>query len=221
MCECGAERKISYGTDREAVLPEIEEMAVAAELLGATREAALDRVLASAIADAVRQSGGSLPAATGRILLGIVKSIVRRVLPMVGQMPTLRRGSDGRALPAGAGRLLGVELEGLSPEDMELAAARRSVRFARSAAQRAARAPRRLPPGLAARRAAVAAARRWAPGLLSPSPVSATAVAGSQPSFSGQPASSAQLASSLPPLERDHRRRGPWVRRGNNVVVIC
>jgi hypothetical protein len=211
MCECRAGRTIRYGADREAIKPEIEEMAVAAELLGTTNEAALDKVLTITIADAVRQSGGSLPAVTGRILREIVKRVLRRVLPTVGRAPMLLRGRGGHMLPPRAGRILGIELEGLSPEDMELAAARRSVRFTRSAAQRASRASRRLPPGLVARRAALGAARRWAPGILPAAPAAA-AIATTH---------STTPPETSPPVDQDYRQRGAWVRRGNNVFVIC
>ena len=195
MCASRAAAATRYEADHEAMLPDIEEMAVAAELLGSADEAALDKVLAVTIADAARQSGGALPTTTGRALREIVKRVLRRVLPTVGRTPGLLSGRGGHVLPLRAGRILGIELEGLSPEDMELAAARRGVRFARSAARRASRAPRRLPPRYVARRAALGAARRWAPGFLPPE--------------------------ASPPLDQDPDPQGTWVRRGNNVFVIC
>ncbi len=165
MCECGTGRTARFEGGSEPLMPEIDEMAAAAELLDAPNEATLDKVLATTISDAARHSGGALPPATTRILREIVKRVLRRVLPTLGRAPRLLRGRGGYLLPPRAGRILGIELEGLSPEDMELASARRAVRFARSAAHRASHASRRLPPRLVARRAALGAARRWAPAF--------------------------------------------------------
>ena len=68
-------------------------------------------------------------------------------------------GAIGGKLASAVGRIFGLELEGMSGEDQEFEVARRFVRLAASAAQKAA----------AARSAVAAAARRHAPGLLSPS----------------------------------------------------
>ena len=212
MCECGTGRTARFEGGSEPLMPEIDEMAAAAELLDAPNEATLDKVLATTISDAARHSGGALPPATTRILREIVKRVLRRVLPTLGRAPRLLRGRGGYLLPPRAGRILGIELEGLSPEDMELASARRAVRFARSAAHRASHASRRLPPRLVARRAALGAARRWAPGILPDAPAAAAAIG---------IARSATPPGGLPTVDRDHNRRGSWIRRGNNVFVIC
>jgi hypothetical protein len=90
--------------------------------------------------------------------------------------------------------MFGLELEGLSPEDREYEVARRFVRFASSAAARAARATR-IPPSAAVRQAVRTSARRFAPGLLR----IPTYVAGGTPRRS---------------------RRGTWVRRGRAIILL-
>jgi hypothetical protein len=198
--------------DRETLLPEIEEMAAAAELLDTVNEVSLDRVLGSLMDGAARSVGAPLPPATARLLRDVVKRTLRRVLPQAGRRPSLVRGRLAPAIVPKAGRLLGIELEGLSPEDMELAAARRAIRFARSAAQRASRASRRLPPRVVASRAAVGAARRWAPGLLPAARARATVVP-------RRPAALRSIEGRA--LQRGGDRPGTWIRRGDNIFVIC
>jgi hypothetical protein len=194
------------------LLPEIEEMAAAAELLDTVNEASLDRMLGLLMDGAARFGGGSLPPETARLLRDVVKRTLRRVLPQAGRTPSLLRGRRASSMVPAAGRLLGIELEGLSPEDMELAAARRAVRFARSAAYRASRAPRGLPPRVVASRAALGAARRWAPGLLPAARARARLHA-------GRPAVLRYADGRA--LRRDDGRPGTWVRRGDNIFVIC
>lgn len=206
-CACAGCR-----ADRKALLPEMDEMAAAAELLDTANEASLDRVLGSLMDGAARAAGGPLPSDTARLLRDVVKRMLRHVLPHAGRRPTLLRGRMAPSIVPTAGQLLGVELEGLSPEDMELAAARRAVRFARSAAHRASRAPRRLPPRIVAARAARGAARRWAPGLIPAARAGATVIASA-------PAVLTPAQGHAP--QRDGGRPGTWVRRGDNIFVIC
>jgi hypothetical protein len=81
---------------------------------------------------------------------------------------TLAGGPLGAAIGSGlaslAGETLGLELEGLSHEDQEFAAAKRFVRFAGEAVNDAASMPSD-DPAAAARAAVIAAGRRLAPGL--------------------------------------------------------
>lgn len=67
-----------------------------------------------------------------------------------------------------AGRVFGIELEGLSPEDQSFEVARRVVRLTTAAAQRVEPTHAARSPQAAARRAAASAARTLAPGLLAP-----------------------------------------------------
>ena len=66
------------------------------------------------------------------------------------------------------GRRLGLELEGLSPEDQEFEVARRVVRLAGDAAVKAAAAPPSAPAGKVVNKAIAAAAKKHAPGLAGP-----------------------------------------------------
>ena len=71
----------------------------------------------------------------------------------------------GGRIAEAAGSLLGLELQGLSPQDQEFESARQFVRFASSAAQQAALAPPSIAPETAAQAAATAAAHTFAPGI--------------------------------------------------------
>jgi hypothetical protein len=94
-----------------------------------------------------------------------------------------------------AGRLVGLELEGLSPEDQEFEVAKRVVRLAGAATKKAATAERKMPPQAAAKAAVVAAAKKHAPGLLRPA----------TPTMMSGPGA---------------KRSGRWIRRGANIVLM-
>lgn len=190
-----------YGTgEAEAVFDESTEMELADELLTVTNEAELDQFLGSLIRRAGRSLGRFVRSPVGQALGGMLKSAARRALPVVGgalgsAIGGPAGGALGSRLASAAGQVFGLELEGLSPEDQEFEVARRFVRFAGSAARRAAAAPRNLPALAAARSAVNAAARRHAPGLLR------TGVF--RPGVGGGPA-----------------RMGRWIRRGRQIVII-
>ena len=112
-------------------------------------------------------------------------------------------GSTGAQLggqaASAAGRLFGLELEGLSAEDREFEVARRYVRFAGEAVKNLALNQAKQDPRAAANAAAVLAAQTLAPGLLrAPAPEAPTA-----PASSGLPSG----------------HSGRWVRRGNKIVL--
>lgn len=141
--------------DAESVFGETDEMGLAAEMLSVTGEGELDEVLGRIIRTAGRAVGGSIDRDVGSALGGALKGAARHVFPLVGG------GSGGEA-----GEAFGIETEGLSGEDEDFEIMRRFVRFAGSAAGRAARAPRGIPFRNVVRSALSAAARRWAPGFL-------------------------------------------------------
>lgn len=183
----------------ESPFDEAQEMELAADLLEVTDEAGLDQFLGRVF----RKIGGGLRGVVAGPLGGILKGIAKKALPVLGGGPA--GGALGSRLAAGAGKLFGLELEGLSPEDQEFEVARRFARLAGASARRAARTPPTIPPLRAARRAVGAAARRHAPGLL-----------GALPVPDRQPA---------PPCSRDrqpvHRCScGRLIRHGRKVVVI-
>jgi hypothetical protein len=133
-------------------------------------EAELEYFIKELVGKAASRLGKALSSPLGRQLTAILKAAAKKALPIAGRaLGTAIGGPAGAAiasdLTARAGKVFGLELEGLTREDQEFEAARGFVRFAADAAQEAeAAAPTQDP---AAARAAVAvAARRHAPGLL-------------------------------------------------------
>ena len=181
----------------EATTPlnEAMELQVAAELLEVAGEQELDRFLGSLISRGAKAAGRFLSSGTGRALTGILKGAARKALPIagrgIGEWVRPGGGAAGARMATAAGQMLGLELEGLSPEDREFEVARQFVRFATAAGRCAASLPGTAPPPLVARRAALAAARNYAPGFV--------------PSIERP---------RRPPLT------GRWVRRGNSIKVL-
>lgn len=93
------------------------------------------------------------------------------------------------------GQMLGLELEGLSPEDRDFEVCRQLVRLASSAAQQASLAPSQADPDAVAQQAIMAAASDYAPGLLNQL---------NQRNGTPSPASP---------------RSGRWVRRGHTITL--
>ena len=91
---------------------------------------------------------------------------------------------------------MGLELEGLSPEDQEFEVAKRVVRLAADATKKAVIAQTKMSPENAAKEAVIAAAKKHAPGLLRPAPTMAI------PSLPGG------------------KRSGRWMRRGSKIVLM-
>jgi hypothetical protein len=193
-----------YGeAELENPLDEVEEMEYAAELLEITDEQELDQFLGKLISRVSRAAGGIIRSPAGKALGGMLKSAAKKALPIAGRaVGTYFGGPAGGAiggkLASAAGGIFGLELEGLSGEDQEFEVARRFVRLAASATQKAAQAPAGAPPQAAARSALAAAARRHAPGLLSPSVGGAVSAA-----YGGGRA-----------------RSGRWVRRGRKIILL-
>jgi hypothetical protein len=184
----------------ESPFNEVEEMELAAGLLEITDEAELDQFLGNLIKRAGQAAGQFIRSPTGQALGGILKGAARKALPIAGRaIGTYLGGPAGGAvggrLASTAGRLFGLELEGLSPEDQEYEVARRFVRFAGAAGKRAAVAPPTVPPAKAAKAAAVAAARRHAPGLLRGAAGAIEGVVGPG-------------------------RSGRWTRRGRQIIIF-
>lgn len=194
--------------DDEMPLSDEEEMELAADLLNVSSEEELEQFLGKvfnkvrkAARGAVRAGKRFFKSGVGRRLGGVLKGLAKKALPIAG---TAIGGAFGG--PAGAaiggrlasvgGRLFGLELEGLSPEDQEFEVARRFVRLAASAANNAAKASQTpQSPQRIVRSAVVKAARQHAPGLLS--------------------ADKAAGAGSL-----GRARTGRWVRRGKTIVLL-
>jgi hypothetical protein len=195
------EYEASGDTETESPFDEVQEMELAAQLLEVSDEAELDQFLGNLIRSAGRAVGTFVQSPTGRALGGILKGAAKKALPIVGgaigsAFGGPSGGAIGSRVAAGAGRLFGLELEGLSAEDQEFEVARRYVRFAGAAARKAALTPPSTAPQATARGAVMTAARRHAPGLLR------------------------GVTSALPTATGGLGHSGRWIRRGRSIIII-
>ncbi len=182
----------------ESPLSEQQELELASELLEVTNDQHLEQFLGDLIGKVGSAVGQFARSDTGRALGGILKDAARQALPVVGRAlgqwaSPGQGGAIGADLASQAGRMMGLELEGLSPEDKEFEVARQFVRFASAAAKHACVAGPTANPLSAAHTAALAAARTYAPGL----------------------AHRLQGRSSLL-----WPRSGRWIRRGKTIVLF-
>lgn len=185
------------------VFSEAETVELAAELLGVSSEAELDMFLGSLIKKAGGAIGQLVKSPVGQQLGGLLKSAAKKSLPLVGSAVGGYFGGPsgakiGSQAASAAGRLFGLELEGLSLEDQEFEVAKSFVKFASQAAKNAASAPSAANPKAIAQQAAAAAARQLAPGLL---PGAVSAVANTMNVAGGRASS------------------GRWFRRGNKIIL--
>jgi len=190
------------GPEHESPLGEQQEMELASELLEVSSEEELEQFLGNVLGSVQGALGQFVSSGTGQALGGLLKSslkdLTKQALPVVGRalgqwVSPQYGGEPGARIASAAGSLLGLELEGLSGEDREFEVSRQLVRFASSAVQNAALAPRSVPGQVAARAAVQRAARTYAPGLL--------------PRLQGR-------------STRLWPRSGRWVRRGRAIVLF-
>jgi len=186
------------------VFSEAETMELAAGLLEVSSEAELDRFLGNLIKKAGQAAGQFIKSPVGQQLGGLLKGAAKKALPMVGSAVGGYFGGDtgakiGNQVASTAGRIFGLELEGLSLEDQEFEAAKSFVQFAGEAAKNAASAPQAANPKAIAQQAAMTAARQYAPGLL----------AGTSAATAGKSCAACGRGSS-----------GRWYRRGNKIVLV-
>jgi len=158
------------GGELEVPLSESQELELASELLEVGNEQELEQFLGNVFSTVGNAVGQFVRSDTGRALGGILKNAAHQALPIVGRavgdwVAPGSGGAAGASIAQKAGSLLGLELEGLSPQDQEFEAARQFVRFAGAATKHATAAPRNVAPQTVARAAAVAAAQHHAPGL--------------------------------------------------------
>src|SRR5260370_17908178 len=161
------------GGELETSELEMHEIELASELLEIAGEDELEAFLGDLVQRAAGAVGGCVGSPSGEQLTGILRAAAKQAVPVVGgaigdYVSPGAGGQWGRKIATAAGDLMGLELEGLSPQEQELEVARRVVRLASAAGQHAARAPHAAPPRAVAQRAAATAARRHAPGLLRP-----------------------------------------------------
>jgi uncharacterized protein (DUF697 family) len=212
----GAVTGETYG---EMPLNEAMEMELAAELLGVTNETELEQFLGGLF----KKVGGFMKSGVGKALGGVLKGIAKKALPIVGGAlgSFIAPGvgtAIGSSLGSMAGKAFGLELEGLSGEDREFEVARRYVRLATTAAQKAALAPANMSPYVAARKAVILAARRHAPGLLTTLVGRPATVAGPGFTMAGdQPYGYAPCPGGY--VAGQESAGGRWVRRGNAIIL--
>jgi len=181
----------------ESPLNETQEIELASEFLEVSNEAELQQFLGDVFKTVGSAAGRFIRSDTGQALGGVLKDAARQALPIVGSAvgkwisPT-RGGPIGADAATLAGRIFGLELEGLSSEDREFEVARQFVRFASAAVKKATAAPPAAPAGAIAQTAAASAARTYAPGLL--------------PRLRGR-------------STRLWPRSGRWIRRGRTIVL--
>lgn len=157
--------------DGEAVFDEVEEMELAAELLGIQNEEELEEFLGKLI----KKAGGAIKkfasSNVGKALGGVLKTVASKALPIAGAalgnmvLPGVG-GMIGSRLASAGGKMFGLELEGMSPQDQEFEVARRFVRLSGAAARQAARMPAYGSPVALAKDAVLGAAQMYAPGLV-------------------------------------------------------
>jgi hypothetical protein len=182
------------------VFSENEEMELAAELLEVASEQELDQFIGDLIKKAGHAFGKFANSSVGRAVGGVLKTVASKALPIAGgALGGLVGGPLGATLGSGlanmAGQALGLELEGLSPEDREFEATKQFVRFAGETARKALEAAPGSDPVAAAKAAAKEAAQLHAPGLMD----AANAGSGGQ---------------------QKKRHSGRWIRRHGQIILL-
>jgi hypothetical protein len=194
-------------------LTEAQEMELASQFLEIASEEELEQFLAD-LFNRVKSAGGDAYAAGQRAynsdlvqrqVIPALKLTTRYAGPVAAAMGAERivPGSGpwvGAATKMVADQLLKEELEGLSGEDREFEVARRYIRFAIEALQRALQAPPRVPKPVAAQIAVSEAARSHVPGLVPFVPE----LVGGTPAARGSNGGASS---------------GRWVRKGSAVVI--
>jgi uncharacterized protein (DUF697 family) len=151
-------------------LHEFEERELAAELLEVQSEDELEQFIGKLVKRAARGVSNFARSSTGRALGGMLKSVAKKALPMVG-------GALGSMVAPGVGTAIGSKLGSLAgglfemedevvQGELEFELARRVTSIGALAANRAAHSRVALPPAAAARRAIVSATRTIAPAAL-------------------------------------------------------
>ncbi len=156
---------------KHGVLSDSEELELAAEFLELADEEELEQFLGDLIGGIGSTLGKIVNSPIGHAVGGVLKDVAKTALPIAGgALGTFVGGPIGGMIGSNlasmAGSALGLELEGLSPEDSELEATRQFVRFAGQTIANALEAEPFGDPQAVAHSAAVEAARLHAPGLM-------------------------------------------------------
>jgi len=165
------EGEYEFEYESDGMLSDEEEMELAAELLEVESDEELEYFLGKFIKKAGRKVKRFGKSSVGRKLGGMLKGVVKKALPAVG-------GAIGSFVAPGAGTAIGsklgsmvgnaleMELDGIDQEDLEFETARRLVRVASSAANKAANASMSgSNPTTTAKRALTAAVKSHVPNI--------------------------------------------------------
>ena len=185
-------------------LTEAEEVELATELLAVSTEAEMDQFLGNVFKGVWKgiKKVGSAVGKIARPLGGILKAVAKKALPFLGGalgslIPIPGVGTAvGSALGGALSKALELEYAELDREEAEFEMARRFVRIAATAAQRAALAPATVDVERAVNDALVAAARKHI-----------TSADLSELEFFTQGAGAS-------------RHSGRWVRQGGNILLV-
>jgi hypothetical protein len=159
---------LTGGGEVTSPLSEAQEIQLASELLEISSEEELEQFLGGLI----KKVGGFVKGPVGQALGGVLKSVAKKALPIVG-------GALGSFVAPGVGTAIGsklgsmasglfeVELESMPQEQAQFEVARRVVGLTAAAARTAAQARPgpNVSPHTVARAAVAKAARAYAPGL--------------------------------------------------------
>ncbi len=153
------------------VLTDGQEMELAAEFLEVADDEELEQFLGDLIGGIGSALGKIVNSPVGKAVGGVLKDVAKTALPIAGgALGTFVGGPIGGMIGSNlasiAGSALGLELEGLSPEDQEFEATKQFIRFAGQTVANALQAPPYADPEAVAHAAAVEAARVHAPGLM-------------------------------------------------------
>jgi hypothetical protein len=186
-------------------LSEADETELAGELLSVGSEAELEQFLGDFVKSVGRAVGRvakiPIPPALTNALKGVAKQALPQLGSAIGGMFGGATGSKvGGTLASQAGKMFGLELEGLSSEDREFEVARHFIRFATDATKRFLTKGASANPMSAARSALMTAAKRHAPGLIS---------------VLRQPSGHAQEAEA-----ETGAHSGRWMRRGTKLILF-
>lgn len=167
--ESDMESDYEFESDNEVIETEL-----ATQLLSVNNEEELEEFLGKLFKKVKKAGAKFLQSPTGNLLKNYLKGLAKKTLPIASTALGGVIGGPLGAKVAGSasqmvGKALGLELEGLSPEDKEFEVAKGYIRFSKDAINRAAGdRNNRYSPRNAARSAMTKAARRHAPGFLSP-----------------------------------------------------
>lgn len=152
------------------ILDESQEIELSAALLEVVNHEQLDCLLRRVVEEADVVIGALLAPSVKQALVDLLTHVLGQITSATNRRTVTITGASlgkriGAALAALAGQVLGIELEGLSPEDREFEAGKQFIRFGAETARNAIEGASGTSPADLAHAAAVEAAQIFAPGL--------------------------------------------------------